>query len=49
MNKKMKIILSTLAIVLAIGGVSTYIYVNSGNYLIDKMISSCLKKNPESP
>lgn len=49
MNKKMKIILSTLAIVLAIGGVSTYTYVNSENYLIDKMISSCLKKNPESP
>lgn len=49
MNKKMKIILSTLAIVLAIGGVSTYTYVNSENYLIDKMVSNCLKKNPESP
>lgn len=49
MNKKIKIILSTLAIVLAIGGVSTYTYVNSENYLIDKMVSSCLDKNPESP
>lgn len=49
MNKKMKIILSAIAIVLAIGGVSTYTYVNSENYLIDKMISSCLENNPESP
>ncbi len=49
MNKKMKIILSVIVIVLAISGVSTYIYVNSENYLIDKMVSNCLKKNPESP
>lgn len=49
MNKKMKIILSVIAIVLAISGVSTYTYVNSENYLIDKMVSNCLKKNPESP
>lgn len=49
MNKKIKIILSVIAIVLAISGVSTYTYVNSENYLIDKMVSNCLKKNPESP